>query len=246
VREILSEAIETAGFKPHLVSEADDVGIIQKRIIQNVYENQIVVCDVSGKNPNVMFELGMRLAFDKPTVIVKDEKTPYSFDTGPIEHLEYPRDLRFNKIVGFKEGLSEKIKATHLKATEDPAYTPFLKHFGTFSVARLDTKEVPRDQFILEELKNIAMSVSEIRAEQRSIQRPEWGNRLRKLCLREATKEQAELIAKDVSLLVKNGTVRIIVRGVDHFHLEVLSSEVQDWKQLLSKARENCVTARLL
>src|ERR1035437_5599667 len=103
VREILFDAIREAGFEPSLVSDADDVGIIQKRIIQNLYSNPIVVCDVSGKNPNVMFELGLRLAFDKPTIIVKDEKTSYTFDTSPIEHLTYPRDLRFNQITKFKK-----------------------------------------------------------------------------------------------------------------------------------------------
>ena len=77
VKAILIEAIESAGFKANLVSDADDVGIIQKRIIQNLFDNPIVVCDVSGKNPNVMFELGLRLAFDKPTIIIKDDATAY-------------------------------------------------------------------------------------------------------------------------------------------------------------------------
>jgi hypothetical protein len=159
VKEILTEAVEGAGFKANLVSYADDVGVIQKRIIQNLYENPIVVCDVSGKNPNVMFELGMRLAFDKPTIIVKDEKTSYSFDTSPIEHLEYPRDLRFTKIVEFKESLKEKIKATLKKSEADPSYTTFLKHFGTFTVAKLDTKEVSKEDFIIEELRDLKKTV---------------------------------------------------------------------------------------
>lgn len=159
VKEILTEAVEGAGFKANLVSYADDVGIIQKRIIQNLYENPIVVCDVSGKNPNVMFELGMRLAFDKPTIIVKDDKTSYSFDTSPIEHLEYPRDLRFTKIVEFKEALKEKVQATLKKSEEDPSYTTFLKHFGTFTVAKLDTKEVSKEDFIIEELKDLKKTV---------------------------------------------------------------------------------------
>lgn len=116
VRVILEEAIDQAGFEPNIVSNSDDVGIIQKRIIQNLYENPVVVCDVSGKNPNVMFELGLRLAFDKPTIIVKDDKTAYSFDTSPIEHLEYPRDLRFGKIVELKEKLADKICATYEKS----------------------------------------------------------------------------------------------------------------------------------
>jgi hypothetical protein len=57
VMEIISESIEDAGLVPNIVSNADEVGIIQKRIIQNLYENPIVVCDVSGKNPNVMLPL---------------------------------------------------------------------------------------------------------------------------------------------------------------------------------------------
>lgn len=155
VREILSESIEEAGFAAQLVSDADDAGIIQKRIIQNLYENPIVVCDVSGKNPNVMFELGMRLAFDKPTIIVKDDKTSYSFDTSPIEHLAYPRDLRFSKVVEFKEALAEKIKATHKRASENDDYTTFLKHFGTFKIVDLQTEVVPKDRILLEEVRSL-------------------------------------------------------------------------------------------
>lgn len=67
VKSIICEAIGAVAepqFSVKLVSDADDVGVIQKRIVQNIYSSDIIVCDVSGKNPNVMFELGMRLAFD--------------------------------------------------------------------------------------------------------------------------------------------------------------------------------------
>lgn len=162
VLEIINEAIEDAGFSANLVSNADEVGIIHKRIIQNLYDNPIVVCDVSGKNPNVMFELGMRLAFDKPTIIIKDDKTTYSFDTSAIEHIEYPRDLRFSKIVEFKERLASKIKATHDRAATDGNYTTFLKHFGEFTVAKLQKKEVSGQEFILEELKSMRTAMQRL------------------------------------------------------------------------------------
>jgi hypothetical protein len=162
VLDIVRTAAENAGFDANLVSTADDVGIIQKRIIQNLYDNPIVVCDVSGRNPNVMFELGLRLAFDKPTIIIKDDRTSYTFDTSPIEHLEYPRDLRFARIVDFKEKLAEKIQATHKKATTDKSYTTFLKHFGEFKVARVETKEVSGQEYILEEMKNIKSMLREL------------------------------------------------------------------------------------
>lgn len=166
VLEILTEAVEAAGFEANLVSNADDSGIIHKRIIQNLYDNPVVVCDVSGKNPNVMFELGLRLAFDKPTVIVKDEKTSYAFDTSAIEHLEYPRDLRFARIVEFKQKLAEKIKATHLRATTDSTYTTFLKHFGEFKVAKLDKKEVSGQEYILDELRALRTAIRRMEVSQ--------------------------------------------------------------------------------
>ena len=79
-----------------------------------------------------MFELGLRLAFDKPTIIIMDDKTTYSFDTAPIEHIGYPRDLNYHTINDFKNKLSQKIKATYQSSITDNANT-FLKHFALLS-----------------------------------------------------------------------------------------------------------------
>lgn len=149
VKDILSSSIQAAGFEPNLVSNDLDVGVIHKRIVQNLYSNPIVVCDVSGKNPNVMFELGMRLAFDKPIVIVKDDKTPYSFDTSPVEHLTYPRDLRFGAINEFQTLLSSKIKSSSQQKNS------FLGSFGTFKVAELKEESAGALEIILEEISSI-------------------------------------------------------------------------------------------
>ena len=163
VLNILRESIRSAGFEPNLVSDADDVGIIQKTIVQNIYSNDLVICDVSGKNPNVMFELGMRLAFDKATIIVKDDHTDYSFDTSIIEHIGYPRDLRFNKINEFKEKLKGKLKATFEKSQSDDNYSTFLKNFGEYKVARLHTKEISSEDYILESLKDLKLELRRLR-----------------------------------------------------------------------------------
>jgi len=161
VRSIIDDSVNIAGFKSCLVSDADDSGIIQNRIIQNLYDNKIVVCDVSCKNPNVMFELGIRLAFDKPTIVIKDDMTDYSFDTSPIEHIKYPRDLRYQKIMKFKKDLSTKIKGTYEASTKD-GYTTFLKHFGRFTVAKLDEKEITSDQLILDLIKDLSSKVDRL------------------------------------------------------------------------------------
>ncbi len=162
VQDVLKDVIRDAGFEPNLVSDADDIGVIHKRIIQNLYDNPIVVCDVSGKNPNVMFELGIRLAFDKPTIIVKDDKTNYSFDTSVIEHLTYPRDLRFNQIVDFKTSLKEKITKTYERAVNDDNYTPFLGNFGKFKVAKIETEVVSPQELIQETVMEDLRTIKEL------------------------------------------------------------------------------------
>lgn len=161
VRSIIEESLSET-FNCIMVSESDSIGIIQKRIVQNLYNLPLVVCDISGKNPNVMLEVGMRLAFDKATIVIKDDKTGFSFDTSPIEHLVYPRDLRFSKIVAFQEELGRKARSTHRASIDDPEYSTFLKSFGDFTVPKLKTKEIDAEEYFLEVMKEISSKVDKL------------------------------------------------------------------------------------
>lgn len=152
VADILEEAIENSGLEARLVSEASSTGIIHARIVKNLYQDPVVVCDISGKNPNVMLELGMRLAFDKPVIVIKDDETDYSFDTSPIEHITYPRSLHYASILQFKEDLSAKILAT-LKPDSDTK--SFLQQFGPFKVAQIEQENVPGYEILRDELSEI-------------------------------------------------------------------------------------------
>ncbi len=195
VKKIIFEAIQAANFTPSLVSDADDSGVIQKRIVQNIYDNDIVVCDVSCKNPNVMFELGMRLAFDKPTIIVMDDNTNYSFDTSVIEHLSYPRNLSYYQILDFQKKLSNKITATFSKAKDDPNYTTFLKHFGEFDVAHIEKKKGTLDEAILSKLNDLSIQITSIQRQRLSTQPPlplQKEKEIQALALRDALRTEIE------------------------------------------------------
>ncbi|RHQ89607.1 hypothetical protein DWX80_18400 [Ruminococcus sp. AF21-3] len=48
--------------------------IIHDTIINNLLKCDIVICDISTTNPNVMYELGLRMTIKKPVVIIKDDK----------------------------------------------------------------------------------------------------------------------------------------------------------------------------
>lgn len=156
VRHIIDSAIKRAGFTPRIVSESEDSTIIHKSIINNIYNDPIIVCDVSNKNANVMFELGMRLAFNKPVVIIKDDKTGYSFDTSNIQHLGYRKDLRHNTVEKFIDDLATKIKATYEAPTQD-GYQSFLSHFGKFEVATIENKSIPESEALQKILDKMAV-----------------------------------------------------------------------------------------
>ncbi|MDM1022056.1 hypothetical protein QSV37_17430 [Acinetobacter sp. VNK23] len=161
IRHIIDTAIKRAGFIPRIVSDSEDSTIIHKSIINNIYNDPIIVCDVSNKNANVMFELGMRLAFNKPVVIIKDDKTGYSFDTSNIQHLGYRKDLRHNTVEKFIDDLAAKIKATY-DAPNQEGYQPFLSHFGKFKVATIENKSIPESEAIQKLLEKVTILESKI------------------------------------------------------------------------------------
>ena len=238
---ILEEAIIDAKFKANLVSNSDDVGVIQKRIIQNLYENPIVVCDVSGKNPNVMFELGMRLAFDKPTIIVKDDETAYSFDTSSIEHIEYPRDLRFTEIVKFKSKLTVKIKSTFDKSLNDPSYTTFLKHFGEFKVAKIETKEVSGQEMILDEIRNLKHIVANL--ETRRVM-PRATHDI-SICSKQHSISDVELVAELLQNCSQVQKCQVRFVRPDHPHLEITLVDKSSYDEAEAIVSEHLPDVRL-
>ncbi|WP_060826034.1 hypothetical protein [Sulfurospirillum cavolei] len=135
IKNIYENIGKNCGFtRVQLVSEEKASGINHTNIIKNLFENDIVICDVSGKNPNVMFELGLRIAFDKPVVVTKDDETKISFDIAPFKYLEYPKSQHHGKIEKFKKDLAESLLATLEKS---PSY---LQSFG-INYSRVDNNE---------------------------------------------------------------------------------------------------------
>ncbi|MGY6278119.1 hypothetical protein [Methylomonas sp. MgM2] len=71
------------------VSRSSNEFNITDSIILNIFESDILIADISGKqpNPNVMYELGLRLALsDKPTILIR-ENHPENRDVFDISQL---------------------------------------------------------------------------------------------------------------------------------------------------------------
>lgn len=67
------------------VFKSDNTLDITEKIVRDIFEADIVICDLSGNtpNPNVMYELGMRFALGhKPVILIREEhaKNQETFD----------------------------------------------------------------------------------------------------------------------------------------------------------------------
>lgn len=162
IKKILQEALEEIkefDFQLELVSSSESSTVIVSNIIQNIFDNDIVVCDASCLNPNVMFELGLRLSTKKPTILIKDTETRFIFDTGTIEHLEYPRTLHYTSIQKFKSGLASKILNTYKDYVEGN-HKSFLDYFGIYNVAKLQTHEIDLAGYISKQMDELRSTMS--------------------------------------------------------------------------------------
>lgn len=93
--EVLRSIITPAA-KDFRVKTANRQGsdMIQSTIVNDLMEADLVIADLTEHNPNVMFELGVRMAQDKPVVLMKAEGTGPLFDVdNMLRVFEYSPNL---------------------------------------------------------------------------------------------------------------------------------------------------------
>lgn len=110
--DIFKPACINSGFSPIRADEVKQTNLIHLDILQKLIESPMAICDLSSRNPNVLFELGLRQAFDKPTVLVQENGTPKIFDIAPLRYTEYRRELKYREVLEDQSLIAEAIAAT--------------------------------------------------------------------------------------------------------------------------------------
>ena len=79
LRHIIRPAVEPLGYKAIRADEIDKPGIITTQVLNQVVESELVIADLTERNPNVFYELAIRHAISKPFVqiIKKSEQLPF-------------------------------------------------------------------------------------------------------------------------------------------------------------------------
>lgn len=109
---LIKPAVLEAGFEPIRADDTSKANFIVIDILQQILDCEIAVCDLSSRNPNVFYELGVRQAFNKKTVLICDERTPKPFDTSGIRTLTYSASLRVDEVERVIPPFTKCIKET--------------------------------------------------------------------------------------------------------------------------------------
>ncbi len=146
---IFKKAVEKAGYRPLLpVSEKPEN--IPASIVKKIVEADMMLVDISTKNPNVFLELGLRTAQNRPVIIVSDNKNEdIPFDISTINTHFYNPSLRPDDIQASIDQISEYIKgANQMKEN------PFWKSYGLdLSIPSLNRENSDPSQLVEEQIR---------------------------------------------------------------------------------------------
>ncbi len=143
--DIIKPSILAANLKPSRADETKNTNLIQLDILRSIIDSPIAVCDMSAKNPNVFYELGMRQAFDMPTVLLKDETTNAPFDINGLRYVTYNKDMKHRNVVSAIEALTTALKDTYNKKDDKAEINSLIRLMELAAPAKLGQVEMSEE-----------------------------------------------------------------------------------------------------
>ncbi len=127
LRSVITPAAKASQFT---VKTANRQGsdLIQSTIINDLMDADLVIADLTEHNPNVMFELGMRMAEDKPVVLIKASGTGPLFDVdNMLRVFEYSQNLWSTTVEKDMPNLREFIRGSWENRASEKSYMKILR-----------------------------------------------------------------------------------------------------------------------
>jgi hypothetical protein len=127
LRSVITPAAKASEFT---VKTANRQGsdLIQSTIVNDLIEADLVIADLTEHNPNVMFELGVRMAEDKPVVLIKAQGTGPLFDVdNMLRVFEYSPNLWQTTIEKDMPNLRDFIKGAWDNRASEKSYMKILR-----------------------------------------------------------------------------------------------------------------------
>ncbi len=158
---LVKPACEQSGFKPVRADEVASSNYIIIDILQKILDSEMVLCDLSGRNPNVLYELGIRQAFNLPTILIKDIKTNKIFDIQGLRYTEYNHALRVDDVLRDTNLINQALIETEQANGTD--VNSLIQLLSVKPAVRPSSVELSNDtSVILSAVKDLANRISEL------------------------------------------------------------------------------------
>ncbi|WP_139015780.1 hypothetical protein [Ensifer aridi] len=144
--ELIAPAVASAGYNCELATSTASAHMIQLDVVTKVATADLCICDLSTNNPNVLFEYGIRQAFDKPTVLIKDDRTRRIFDLNGFRDIEYDHTLRISKTLETRNKIVRAINDTVNGSSDGRQVFSLVKLMQLTSAASLPAGNVDPQQ----------------------------------------------------------------------------------------------------
>ncbi|WP_318392733.1 hypothetical protein [Enterobacter sp.] len=116
---LIKPACEKAGYKVVRADDAKASHMIMFDILKNIVECDMAICDLSSKNANVFYELGLRQAFNKKTILITDGLTNTPFDITGFRYVKYSESLRVDTVQSDVLEISAMLEETESASEDD-------------------------------------------------------------------------------------------------------------------------------
>ncbi len=131
-KEIIKPAVKLAmcdeNAEPNIMREVDrnQPGSITTTIVKDLLNSDVVIVDVTGRNPNVFWELGVRYALrNKITIVIAQEGTAIPFNIKGYRYIEYsrfiPNEARLKIAQFIRESSKEEMQSDSIVFEVFPA-----------------------------------------------------------------------------------------------------------------------------
>ncbi|MCK4403810.1 MAG: hypothetical protein KAW02_01845 [candidate division Zixibacteria bacterium] len=117
LKYLITPAASECGYDAIRADQISEPGMITSQVIQRIVDDPLVIADLTGRNPNVFYELAIRHALRKPLVQIIKKGEPIPFDVAGTRTVQVDHhDLE--SVEAAKKEIVKQIKAVEKDTSE--------------------------------------------------------------------------------------------------------------------------------
>lgn len=164
ITSVIDPVLAEFSFKSCVAHRIDSLGSITNQIISHILDDELVIADLTGLNPNVMYELAVRHATGKPVICLAEKGTNLPFDITAERTVFYTNDMQ--GVEDLKNSLRNMIKVIPLEENviDNPIYR-VAKEKSIIKNLGLDKNNSPEEdamKYIIKQIANLSSKVESI------------------------------------------------------------------------------------